>query len=503
MGSGITLLPLVLAALPPEGSGGRTRELAPGISVLGSSDRFGSANLGWVALPDQVVLIGAPARELAARAIDEAQARSGKPVRIAVLTQLRPGEREAAAFLSERGIRLVATKETARRLSAPRVEEFTGRLEIGQGAQRLEVLDLGHAAGPGDAAVYAPGAQVLFAGEVCANGPRAQLTGSSTEGWLRSLEALEKLPLKTVVPGFGSIGGRELLARQRSYLRELRRQVAHLVSQGRPLADLTREVRIDPERQVWMPYDDPQPEDLAHLHAELTVPQAPFGGRPPPAGGSRPRALALIADRVHEPGHIEEALAPALDRAGVEASFAFDVRALGAANLKAVGLLVVLRDGMVWPRGPQEPYQVWMTREQEQAVVDFVEPGGGFLVLHNAMGIYPEGGPYLKLIGGTYQGHGPLERFRVRVLDAGHPITRGVSEYEVADEQHTPRPEPGAVHLILESRSDEGVAAAAGWVREVGKGRVAYLANGHTRESLAHPMVQKLIENAARWCLRR
>ena len=144
-----------------------------------------------------------------------------------------------------------------------------------------------------------------------------------------------------------------------------------------------------------------------------------------------------------------------------------------------------------------------MTPDQERAIVDFVEGGGGLLALHNATGLYPEGGPYLNLLGGTYDGHGPLERFRVMVTDPLHPITRGVVEYEVADEQHTPIPDRHKVNIFLESLSAEGVVAAAGWAYEVGKGRVCYLANGHTRESLLHPMVQRLMQNAMRWCVRR
>ena len=161
----------------------------------------------------------------------------------------------------------------------------------------------------------------------------------------------------------------------------------------------------------------------------------------------------------------------------------------------------MLRDGVVWPNGRDKPAVGWMTLEQEQAVVDFVQRGGGLLALHNSTALYPKGGPFLKLIGGTFNGHGPLERFRVIVLDHSHPITRGVEDFEVADEQHTPAPDRASVHLLLESRSTEGTSGAAGWARQVGRGRVSYLANGHTREALDHPEFQKLVRNAALWSL--
>jgi type 1 glutamine amidotransferase len=144
-----------------------------------------------------------------------------------------------------------------------------------------------------------------------------------------------------------------------------------------------------------------------------------------------------------------------------------------------------------------------MTPEQERAIVSFVERGGGFLNLHNAMGLYPEHGAYLNLIGGRYIGHGPLERFRVEVVDRDHPVTRGVSAFFVADEQHTPPFDKECVHLLLQNRSDDGKSAAAGWVREAGRGRLCHLANGHTLEALVHPMYQKLMCNAVRWCLRQ
>ena len=110
--------------------------------------------------------------------------------------------------------------------------------------------------------------------------------------------------------------------------------------------------------------------------------------------------------------------------------------------------------------------------------------------------------PYLKLVGGRYIGHGPLERFRVEVVDRQHPVTQGVEDFSVADEQHTPPYDESKVHLLLRNRSDDGQTAAAGWAYEPGQGRLCHLANGHTREALEHPMYQRLLQNATRWCLR-
>ena len=140
--------------------------------------------------------------------------------------------------------------------------------------------------------------------------------------------------------------------------------------------------------------------------------------------------------------------------------FTVDVNALSAENLAKVQLLVILRDGLMRPQRDARTHFIWMKPEQERAIVAFVEGGGGFLNLHNAMGLYPANGPYLNLVGGRYIGHGPLERFQVEVVDSSHPITRGVDSFFVADEQHTPPYDEGRVHLLLRNRSDDGKTAA-------------------------------------------
>lgn len=490
------------------------QELAPGLYVLGSSDRFGSANVGWVIQDDNVLLIGAPHSEIVKRALVEIRKQSDKPVREVIFTHVGPGEVGALPALARAGITVLVHHDAAKplrdaadshaagpdRLPEIKFREIREPLILGNERKPIHVLTPMRTARPGNTAVFFPDSRVLFAGEQCIHGPRAALAGRNTTKWLESLHELRSLAARRVVPGFGSPGGPEILERQERFLRELRRQVAYLTAQGRFHEDAVSSVRLAPEWLVCMPYDQPTKPDVEHVFRELTVPEAPFATMPFDRNDTRPKALALISDRNHDPAHLEAGLSRAFAKAGIDARFAFDVRALTAENLKAVRLFVILRDGVNWPIAFDGPSSVWMTPAQEKALTDFVDGGGGVLVLHNAMGLYPEGGPYLKLAGGTYQGHGPLERFRVNVINKTHPITNGVADFEVADEQHTPTPDKAKVELLLESRSDEGTIGAAGWCYTSGQGRVCYLANGHTREAQFHPEFQKLLRNAMTWC---
>ena len=216
----------------------------------------------------------------------------------------------------------------------------------------------------------------------------------------------------------------------------------------------------------------------------------------------RPRALALIGDRYHSPVYIRDHLAKALVRENIPVTFIENVEALTAESLAQHDLLIILRDGMNWPGGYDQPHIKWMTDAQQQAIWDFVHGGGGFLALHNAQGLYPPDGLYYKLFGGDYGGHPEPYVYTVRVEDRDHPVTSGVEDFEIFDEQHTVKYYLDREHLLLRSIARDNLSAPAGWWREMGKGRFCYLAPGHTPEALDHPMMQRLMRNAARWLLR-
>lgn len=214
-------------------------------------------------------------------------------------------------------------------------------------------------------------------------------------------------------------------------------------------------------------------------------------------------AILLGGDRYH---HAEDAFAgvgPALEAAGLTVDYTTDFASLDAEKLAGKKLLCILRDGMEWPGGVEKPYQVWMRPDQEEAIERFVASGGAFLPLHNAGWAYPWRNGYRRVMGGYYQWHPPVQPFDVLVVHPEHAITEGVTDYEITDEQHFIWFDPDRVTLLLKSRGKDGRESAAGWAYTYGEGRVVYLANGHTLDILRHPMVQRLLHNAARWVLAR
>src|SRR4051794_25118637 len=72
-------------------------------------------------------------------------------------------------------------------------------------------------------------------------------------------------------------------------------------------------------------------------------------------GGGRPRALALVGDRYHNPDYIRVSLDKVFGELNIPIDYTMDYASLSAALLKPYQLLLILRDGMIWPGGYSGP----------------------------------------------------------------------------------------------------------------------------------------------------
>jgi hypothetical protein len=250
------------------------------------------------------------------------------------------------------------------------------------------------------------------------------------------------------------------------------------------------------------------------------------------AGQTRraPRALALIGDRYHNADYILVALTKTCEGLDIAVDYTIQVEQLTADVLERYLLFVCLRDGMIWPDGylgpdaytayehdlenpgdfPEPKPQSWLREEQALALKAFVRSGNGFYSLHNNSHVSLSSRTYRDVMGGAYIGHPPLRPFRVRVVNAAHPITQGVSDFFVNDEQHYVHYDKDPKHILLEAENVDGLTfenlgakSIAGWAYEYGQGRVVFTAPGHTIHALWAPEYVKLQRRAIRWLLKQ
>ncbi|HEX9178849.1 MAG TPA: quinoprotein relay system zinc metallohydrolase 1 [Burkholderiales bacterium] len=104
--------------------------------------------------------------------------------------------------------------------------------ELGVGDHKLALISLaGHTAG--DLAVFDRSTGVLFAGDLVFFNRAATTPHADISVWLASLEALEKLPFKTLVPGHGPVVNDDRAIRQtREYLTWLRGALGAAAERG-------------------------------------------------------------------------------------------------------------------------------------------------------------------------------------------------------------------------------------------------------------------------------
>jgi type 1 glutamine amidotransferase len=240
------------------------------------------------------------------------------------------------------------------------------------------------------------------------------------------------------------------------------------------------------------------------------------------------RALALIGDRYHNADYIRVSLDRLFKELGIAVDYTILYDQLSRDLLKNYQLFLCLRDGMIWPDGylgpdaytdyeqglenefPEPKPQSWITEEQGAAVKDFVMAGGGFYSLHNNSHVSLSSKNYRDVMGGAYIGHPPLRPFEVRVVNKDHPITRGLQNFMVNDEQHYVTYDKDPKDVILESVNLDGLEfekygkrAIAGWAYEYRKGRVVFTAVGHTNHALWVPAHFELQKRAVKWLLRQ
>jgi type 1 glutamine amidotransferase len=248
--------------------------------------------------------------------------------------------------------------------------------------------------------------------------------------------------------------------------------------------------------------------------------------------------FALVGDRFHNFDYIRTALARTLVKeSGVTVTFTPDYTLLSQETLEAHRLLIMLCDGLTFPGGYTTPYvffdpekmkivsdpplpafdekaEMWITPEQAKAIRKYVENGGSAWFFHNASYISGANADFRHVEGALFTGHTPFRPYKMKIVNRDHPITRGVNDFVVTEEQHYLLYDKDPKNVLVRSINEEGLeyttpqygnqgnTCEACWAYDYGKGRVCFMAPGHTIPSFWNAEYVKLQKNALRWLLR-
>lgn len=150
--------------------------------------------------------------------------------------------------------------------------------------------------------------------------------------------------------------------------------------------------------------------------------------------------------------------------------------------------------------------------DQQRALADAVAAGKGLVGIHctNVMGwrdggLDPADRPMFELLGNRYLSHGPGHhegRHTVEIV-AEHPVTEGVTDFELFDEYYEFEMADDKVEILAQRHRADGAVIPVMYAREAGAGRVVYLALGHDMRAWGEPEFRRLVRQALTWAAGR
>ncbi len=201
----------------------------------------------------------------------------------------------------------------------------------------------------------------------------------------------------------------------------------------------------------------------------------------------RPLTVLFLGDKGHHaPADRAAQLIPVMASRGVEITYTEAMSDLNPATLgKYDALMIYANTERIAP-------------EQEKALLDYVENGGGFAPIHCASFCFLNSPKYIALVGAQFKGHGTGE-FDTKVVDAAHPIMKGLEPFRTWDETYVHSKHNEKDRHVLQVRDEKGADEPWTWTRTQGKGRVFYTAYGHDNRTWGHPGFHDLVERGLRW----
>ena len=209
-----------------------------------------------------------------------------------------------------------------------------------------------------------------------------------------------------------------------------------------------------------------------------------------------------------------DVLAEQLRPLGHDVRYGADRRVFEPQRLRQADLLLMMGldwsgvtkvDPGVWvePQPIPERYEP-LSGEHLGAIREHLQAGKPLLCHHSAILSFDERPELTEVFDGRWidgrSSHPPYQEFTVRVASGEHPITQGVSDFEITDEIYKDLVEPARSQVLLQTEY-EGRAWPLAWAGNHGRAKVACCMLGHDMGSYGSPELPQLLLNTIHWLL--
>lgn len=200
----------------------------------------------------------------------------------------------------------------------------------------------------------------------------------------------------------------------------------------------------------------------------------------------RVKVLFLGDNGHHKPLERYRQAVTEMTRRGVDLTYVDDLAQITPENLRRFDVLALYANiDRVTPAA-------------EKAILDYVNGGGGYAVIHCGSFCFLNSTPLTSLTGGRFQKH-DTGVFKETHVQPGHELLKDLKPIESWDETYVHNMHNEKDRTVLSVRKEDNQQEPYTWVRTEGKGRVFYTAWGHDERTWGNHDFVNLLERGIRW----
>jgi hypothetical protein len=152
-----------------------------------------------------------------------------------------------------------------------------------------------------------------------------------------------------------------------------------------------------------------------------------------------------------------------------------------------------------------------ITPAQQERYISLLKKGAAMLFLHHSLVSYQNWPEFIRILGGQYHTHPVVVNgdtlntsyehdvnIPVKVENKKHPITRGISDFEIVDEVYGGVEILPQVKPLLSTTHPKSMRYLA-WINHYGNSDVVYIQLGHGPSGFSNPNYRKLVRQAIEW----